>query len=206
MRKEITTDSFYKEFQIQVFNPAGVYIPILERAYKLINYTLSEHSQVLLNGFCATYPIEAAGRVPRDLTNNTFLAFLESYRRHLWEEGYDPMIIWCREQKNQYDIFGNPSSPHWHFVVLLNGNKIRKLRTHKINELWNLHLGIPLDCHGYIDHCKLGTGYPGYMMNRNNLNSIARCFYAISYLAKCTTKEHTPPGVNKFDSSQIPNH
>lgn len=205
MRKTITNDSSYHQYPIQVFDPPGAYVSILERNQKLINYALSKHSRVLVNGFCAKYPVRSEERVPRDLSNDTFLDFLESFRRLLWDNGFDPLIIWCREQENEFDIFGNPAYPHWHFTVLTDGNVNRTLNIFRIHKLWNMHLGLPPDSFGLINQIKFGEHSSGYMMYRDDHDSIARVVKAMSYLSKRKTKELTPSNVRMYDSSQLTN-
>jgi hypothetical protein len=205
MRKTITYDSNYKGFTTQVFDPPGAYISILERALKLIYYALEDHSQVLVNGFCAKYPIDDDPTTYRDYSNKTFLNFLESTRINLLKHDFDPLIIWCREQTQVWDRFGCPHNPHWHFTILSDGNKHLSLHTYHMNKLWNMHLGRPFDARGLIHRSKLGGDYFGYMMRRNNPESIATAYKAISYLSKCTSKEFTPPGSDMYDSSQLPN-
>lgn len=206
MRKKVTYEDKFRQFKIQTFNPPGAYISILCRIYLLINYTLSKHSRVLVNGFCAKYPVDDGQLYTyRDLSNDTFLDFLEEVRDELWDQGFDPIILWCREQENELDEFNNPAHPHWHFTILTDGNVNQSINLFRVHQIWNKYLGLPADAKGYIDQCKLGVDSLGFKMHRDDPPSIARVFRAMSYLSKCKTKELTPAGLRMYGSSEILN-
>ena len=189
MRKILTFEQKYNGYEIQNTRK-GALIGYLDKAHNLLACMLQEHSQVLLNGYCCTYPDDG---IQRDNSNQLFQSFLRKFIDHLRHQGYDPKFIWCREQSSK-------QKPHWHFTVLLNGNKVRYLENRFASNLWNqtINAGNNFGC---LQQSDLGGNMRGMIIKRDDEQGFADAIYKMSYLAKYSSKENVT--YRRYDGSQI---
>lgn len=109
---------------------AGYFTGIMDRIIDRLEHMLDRHSRVLVAHLIVLYPV----CVKADEDNASFLHFIEEYRRFLAMTGYDPHYVWVREKHVS-------PNPHYHLLLLLNGNQIRYCRsTEKAGVLWGCAL------------------------------------------------------------------
>ena len=192
MRKTLTFEQNYKGYEIQN-TQEGALIGCLDKSYNLLTKMLVKHSQVLLNGFCCTYPDDG---IKRDYSNQTFLLFLQKFTDHLRHQGYDPKFIWCREHKQ------GDSKPHWHFTLLLNANKIRYLENSYASNLWNQTINAGNN-YGCLQQTDLGGMMRGMIVKRGDEQGFADAIYKMSYLGKVESKTNIPTDIRRYGSSQL---
>jgi hypothetical protein len=109
--------------------------------------------------------------------------------------------VWCRE-------IGQHCTPHFHVVILLNGNAFCTLGAfelgrdnlfNRVNEAWASALGIyELRNAGLVEFPK----NPFYLLRRDDPESISEFFYRVSYMCKADTK-HYGDGTHGFGSSRV---
>ena len=150
---------------------------ILNRLDKLFSYSINKHNKVFFVRFDVTFPEGFNSTKPNQLISN----FTESLIRCFKRKKYDPYYLWVREQNDS-------NHPHYHYVMLLDGNKIQYANTvwFKAEKLWNKQLDIPLNYKGLIHYCNQFSS--GLMLYRNNPDSLNQAFKWASYLAKNDSK------------------
>jgi len=204
MPKKITYESEHKMHQILADYEQGLscFEEILTVIKDRIDYMVSKHCRVLFIRFDVRYP--ACEGSP--IGNNSFDRFIADFAKYLRYHKLDCHYIWCKE-------FINFNKPHYHMVMLLDGNKTKSIYNHlaKADELWARSLGLPQETKGLIDYCiKASDGSPqenGLMIERNapDFNIMYdRCYQWASYLAKANTKGCGPKFAKEFSCSQIP--
>ena len=172
---------------------------ILVRIIQLLNLYIERHGKVLVVRFDVRYPQS----YPGIYTNSHISAFraklIQKYRR----QGLDPYYMWAREQKTS-------SHPHYHCVLLLNGNLVKSY-SHVFENakiLWSST--IKDSTPGLIHHCNEHPWTPGY---RNGI-MIIRCspdaqftynavVTQLSYLAKMADKRDYGDPWRNFGMSEL---
>ncbi len=150
---------------------------IQEKLNKLFVHTLNKHNKVFLTRFDVRFPNDNVYPNANNLISN----FTESLVRHFKRKKLDPNYLWVREQNDSLN-------PHYHFTLLLDGNKIQhpaKINK-KADELWNLQLGLPQNYRGLIDYCNRISN--GIMVYRHDIDSFISASEWVSYLAKPGSK------------------
>ncbi|WZV02637.1 inovirus-type Gp2 protein [Lentisphaerota bacterium WC36G] len=146
---------------------------------RLLYSCINKHNKVFLVRFDVRYPTSYANI---NIESNSLICnFNESLNRYLKRNNYDPRCIWVREQHES-------SNPHYHFAILLNGNKIQ--RPHKViskaESLWNRQLGLDFDNKGLIEYCNKVSC--GMMIYRDREETHRNALNWVSYLAKVYSK------------------
>ena len=191
MRRVVMFEPVFNGCDIQN-TQQGALIGCLDKSYNLLSAMLDRHSQVLIHGYCCTYPDDG---VSRDASNDTFLAFLGKFTDHLRHRGYDPSVIWCREQS------GN-MKPHWHFALLLDANRARFLENSYASRLWSKVINAD-DNRGCLHQADLGGMMRGMIVKRGDEVAFADAIYKMSYLAKLETKIGIPTGLRRYGGSLL---
>ena len=112
----------------------------------------------------------------------------------------DPQILWTEENNVS-------SAPHYHFILLVNGNAnndYKALLRNTVNPLWKKTINSDND--GLVDYCDK-NGPNGLMITRSSpdvLTQINRCSYQASYLAKIKTKDARGKGCWLMGGSRVP--
>lgn len=181
------------EFNIsEVFPDNRYYIHNIRKGLiTLVNDYIERHSKALATRFTLTFPSEYSID-PAFPYVSRFIAKLIQY---LNRKGYDGRYLYVREQKTG-------EHPHYHFVVLVNGNKIQHPRfvTNAAKKFWNSTLGLDKDKKGYVNYdcCQ--------MIRRNDKNFYEqkeRAFIFLRYLAKVLTKGKKHDGIRNVAMSRI---
>jgi len=114
---------------------------IFEKLIQMLEFYTSTHGKSLVVRFDLKYPEEY-----REVFFNDSIMKFSAYIVQLYKhQGLDPYYMWVREQETSLH-------PHYHFLILLNGNKIRAY--HHVfdtaRHFWGNILGAnPL---GLVDH------------------------------------------------------
>ncbi len=169
--------------------PQDNYNPdILKRNRDLVNYALSNTTQVLLIRLDVRYPVD----YPAPDDNSIFREFIEDYKRYLSNKGYSPLYLWCKE-RNTADHC------HYHVYFLLDGSKLRYMpHLSQAEKIWCYKLNI-LFKKGLIHFCNPN----GTMLRRNDLETVNNCINnVLDYLAKRYTKSKIN-GARDWGSSQF---
>ena len=156
---------------------------------------LERHSKVLVVRFDV--------RFPDDESNRSFSKFQAEFMRKERRAGYDPSYVAVRE------IGEREGHPHYHEVLLVNGNRTQSIHKHieNANTAMNLTLGLDhKDPTGYV-HCstiRKGPLRNGIMIKRGALFSDDEnnAFRQASYLAKESQKD-TPEGMREVFASNL---
>lgn len=115
---------------------------ILTRITELLETFTQKHSKTLVIRFDVHYP-ETYKTTGRNWDIMKFTAVLiQKHKRN----GLDPHYIWVREREKS-------ANPHYHFCLLLNGNKAQKWYhiVEDVEVLW--HLALKADVAGCINYC-----------------------------------------------------
>ena len=173
----------------------GMDTQILKRIDEHLNDALERHSKVLVVRFDV--------RFPNDDSNRSFSKFQAEFMRKERRAGYDPNYIAVRE------IGEREGHPHYHEVLLVNGNKTQSIHKHieNANTAMKLTLGIDHDePTGYIHSCadKHGPLRNGIMIKRDASfpQDENDAFRQASYLAKESQKD-TPEGMREVFASNL---
>ena len=173
----------------------GMDTQILERIDEHLTDALERHSKVLVVRFDV--------RFPDDDSNRSFSKFQAEFMRKERRAGYDPSYVAVRE------IGEREGHPHYHEVLLVNGNKTQSIHKHieNANTAMNLTLGIDQEePTGYIHSCtdKHGPLRNGIMIKRDALfpKDENDAFRQASYLAKESQKD-TPEGMREVFASNL---
>ncbi len=145
----------------------------LSKLEKLFNHTITKHNKVFFVRFDVRFP--DCFNIPNH--NELISNFTESFIRYFKRKKYDPYYLWVREQSES-------NNPHYHFIVLLDGNKIQYANTvwFKAEEVWNKQLLYPPNNKGLINYCN--SFESGKMIHRNKEHTFNQAFKWASYLAK----------------------
>ncbi|WP_082140189.1 YagK/YfjJ domain-containing protein [Desulfovibrio sp. TomC] len=172
---------------------------ILQKLIQMLEFYAGIHGKALVVRFDLKYP-EGYREVYFNDSIMKFSAYIVQFYKN---QGYDPCYMWVREQETSLH-------PHYHFLILLNGNKVRSY--HYVFEtaksFWGNILGVsPL---GLVDHCtkgKDGTFHEnGILLVRSNGNYCERCsdvLRQVSYMAKFDGKGDYLDGLRNFGMSRL---
>lgn len=168
---------------------------ILETIDEHLKDSLERHSKVLVVRFDV--------RFPEDSSNKSFSKFQAEFMRKERRAGYDPSYVAVRE------IGEREGNPHYHEVLLVNGNKTQSIQKHiaNANAAMNLTLGVEHDNPTGLVNCSNITQGPlrnGIMIQRDSLFSDDEnaAFRQASYLAKESQKQ-TPDGMREVFASNL---
>ena len=182
-RSFIVTSNEYRNLSLLKYDGpgAGYHKVILDRIIDRLEFMQQRHSQVLAVHLIVRYPESIIA--PEN--NDCFQYFIEEYRRFLALSGFDP---------------------HYHLLLLLNGNEIRYYRLpDKANQLWyfvlqrNFSISIPTS--GLIHIVPAEYGGYGVMLHRGDEAIKRWAVQWFSYFAKLNTKGDAGRGVREFGSS-----
>ena len=196
-RSFIITSNEYRNLSLLKYDGpgAGYHKVILDRIIDRLEFMQQRHSQVLAVHLIVRYPESIIA--PEN--NDCFQYFIEEYRRFLALSGFDPHYIWVRERHNS-------PNPHYHLLLLLNGNEIRYYRSpDRANQLWyfvlqrNFSISIPTS--GLIHIVPAEYGDYGVMLRRGDEAIKRWAVQWFSYFAKLNTKGDAGRGVREFGSS-----
>lgn len=189
------------------------YTQILQDILERFNHMTQKHNKVLFIRFDLHFPVEYQSNGGNDEVSLLFKLLKENILRH----GIDIQYVWVREQNNNKDM------PHYHGILLLNGNKIQHYFPilEKVAEIWGRIIGSFTG--GYVNYCNHDyqgqSSDNGIMIRRPSSlalggellkqqqefnQSYQHCFAWASYLAKVNQKSCTPFGIRRFNSSRIP--
>ena len=173
----------------------GMDTQILETIDEHLQDALERHSKVLVVRFDV--------RFPEDESNRSFSKFQAEFMRKERRAGYDPSYVAVREVGERED------HPHYHEILILNGNKTRNIHKHieNANAALNLALGVEQNTPtGLIHNCN-GKENPqrnGIMIDRSKLFVFDEdnAFRQASYLAK-ESQKNTPNGMRELFASNL---
>lgn len=190
----------------------GYFKIILDAISDRLEYMLQKHSQVLVVRLVVKFPavINASG------DNDCFQHFIEQLVRYLKlqkhikdrkkRKYYDPHYIWAREHAD------DSHNHHYHAYLIFNRNEMKFFRGLSICEkYWAKSLydfyNYQGKSRGLIHFCKNKIEQAnGAIIKRGCQNDFDSAFTLASYIAKVATKDKTPPNVNIFSASRIPNN
>ncbi len=180
------------EFNInEIFPDNKHYLPNIRRGLiTLVNNYIERHNKAFITRFTLTFPSEY-NIEPSFPYVSRFIAKLIQY---LKRKGYDGQYLYVREQKTS-------EHPHFHFVVLVNGNKVQHPRivTDVAKKFWNLTLAIDKDTNGYVHYdCSQMIRVKSPNFNEQQ----KRTFIFLRYLAKAMTKGKKHDGVRNVAMSR----
>ncbi len=185
---KIISSSYYNGLQINCGynNKLPCYEEYLEKIDSVIAMDLDKHCKILMFRFDLRFPTTLVGSVDYSQLIGDFTVSLMNKLRY---NELDPHYVWVREQHNSMH-------PHFHFLILLNGNKTQNTFYHmrEVCRIW-LKLLEPFGF-GSIDPCKLihlcNNVTDNLMIKRKDILTINKAFYWASYLAKVSTKTINP--------------
>ena len=173
----------------------GMDTQILETIDEHLQDALERHSKVLVVRFDV--------RFPEDESNRSFSKFQAEFMRKERRAGYDPSYVAVRE------VGEREGHPHYHEVLLVNGNNTQSIHKHieNANAAMNLTLGLEHnEPTGLVHSCtdKKGPLRNGIMIHRDALFSDDEndAFRSASYLAKESQKD-TPNGMREVFASNL---
>ena len=172
---------------------------ILEGIINLLIHYSNRHGKTLVVRFDVSFPEVYCGDVGNSAIVSCVAKVVQKYKR----DGLDPFYMWVRERRTS-------ANPHYHCVLLLNGNKVWSY-SHVfsvVERLWGSTIGF--DAGGLIDHCtksKCGVFHEnGILLIRaaNNFqerfNDVVR---QVTYMAKSSGKYEYNDGLRNFGMSRI---
>ena len=172
---------------------------ILDRLIELLNFYIDRHGKVLVVRFDVRYPQSYQAVFSNKHIKSCIAKLRQWYKR----KGYDPYYMWVREMKTSLH-------PHYHCVLLLNGNKKQSFHDIFINSgmLWSST--IKDSTPGLIDHCTQNQHIPGYqngiMIVRARPDAQAQydaVLTQLSYLAKMAGKRDYGDPWRDFGMSEL---
>ena len=173
----------------------GMDTQILETIDDHLKDALERHSKVLVVRFDV--------RFPEDESNRSFSKFQAEFMRKDRRAGFDPSYVAVRE------VGEREGHPHYHEVLLVNGNNTRNIHKHieNANAAMNLTLGLEHDePTGRVHSCtdRKGPLRNGIMIHRDALfaDDENDAFRQASYLAKESQKD-TPNGMREVFASNL---
>jgi len=207
---EVTYENIYKGYTINTNKEKGYgcFIHILNNYHTCLENMKQSHSKVIQIRFDLTYPRDG-GIIPQYEHIQIFnFYFKRSLLRKVIPSGHslDPRLVWTRELHTS-------QVPHFHHLVLLNGNAVQHwYEIVKMAEWqWGLVLGIdPTGLVHYCDKTPDGKKQENGIMYRSDRSEAERLrqenlmYYQASYLAKIRGKEGNQKGAWRSGSTRIP--
>lgn len=195
-RNTITGNQFNgKEILEFKHKKIGMDTKILEAINDRFEDAMERHSKVFVMRFDV--------RFPDDESNQAFSKFQAEFMRKERRAGYDPSYVAVREVGERED------HPHYHEILILNGNKTRNIHKHieNANSALNLVLGLEQDTPSGLIHSCNGKDHlrrNGIMIDRSKLFVFDEndAFRQASYLAKESQKD-TPNGMRELFASNL---
>ena len=172
---------------------------ILNRLIQLLSFYTSKHGKTLVVRCDLKYPTD----YKEVFYNDDIVRFSAYIIQHYKHQGYDPYYMWVREQEASLH-------PHYHFLILLNGNKVRAY--HHVfdtaRSMWGNIIGSSQQ--GLIDHCtrsKNGEQHEnGILLVRSSEDYQQRygeVLRQVSYMAKFDGKGDYLDGLRNFGMSRL---
>ena len=196
-KRNIVKGNSYNGKEILEYKHRGIGMDshILETIDEHLKDSLERHSKVLVVRFDV--------RFPEDSSNKSFSKFQAEFMRKERRAGYDPSYVAVRE------VGEREGNPHYHEVLLVNGNKTQSIQKHiaNANAAMNLTLGVEHDNPTGLVNCskiKQGPLRNGIMIQRDALfpHDENAAFRQASYLAKESQKQ-TPDGMREVFASNL---
>ena len=161
-----------------------------------LDYALSKHSKVMVVRYDLAFPSD----ILYDGHGMFIRSFLNKLRQNLRRRDLDPIDLWVREQNSSIN-------PHFHCVVLLNGNKVQRLYAvlPLIERLWASTIGDYRP--GLVHYCL--TNYDGSKsingcrLTRHDKELYAQCQDWLNYMAKAYSKGNAPPHMREYGGSRL---
>ena len=172
---------------------------IFDRLIQLLDFYIAKHGKVLVVRFDIRYPQS----YPSVLSNDHIQTCIKNVRQLYKRIGYDPYYMWTREQKTSLH-------PHYHCVLLLNGNKVQSFSHvfEHAERFWANAIGDLTT--GLIDHCMANPWMSGYqngiMLIRASPNvqvTYDSVVVQLSYLAKMADKRDYGDPWRNFGMSEL---
>lgn len=203
MPKAITYNSTYHKSPILVYpdQQLGCQEDILQSLEKLFIHMTNKYSKVLFIRFDVRYPVNyQLQKIP---ANKLFSSFMAALARYYQRQGYDPHYLWAREESEGLN-------PHYHVVLMLDGHKSKFYMPvlKKAEELWRYQLN--QNAKGLIFYCNQDNNgnsqENGICIRKDRADYweiYKRCFRWASYLAKASSKKHTPYYTRQYGLSRL---
>lgn len=180
----------------------GCITSILDNYQKHLAHMIASHSKVMQVRFDLHYPNDGTIVPNRQHIYNFNYNLKRKLQRETIIGGHrvDPQILWTEE-------INSSTAPHYHFLLLANGNaknNYKELLKNTVNPLWKNTINSDND--GLVDYCDK-NGPNGLMITRSSpdvLTQINRCSYQASYLAKIKTKDARGKGCWLMGGSRVP--
>ncbi len=211
---QTTNQAYFNDLPINngCFSNLECYSAILQDILNRFRLMTMRHNKVLFVRFDLHFPYGYECEGFNQELSEFFKLFKEFYTR----KGIDTHYIWVREQSNSNNL------PHYHCVVLFDGNKIQKYYPvlEKVVDIWARVIGA--DGNGLVNFCNkdyngwkvengiiiyrpssLATGERLYEQKRRYAEDFEKCFKWASYLAKVNQKQDTPFSARRFGVSRI---
>ena len=172
----------------------GMDTKILEAISNRFEDAMDRHSKVFVMRFDI--------RFPKDDSNQTFSKFQAEFMRKERRAGYDPSYVAVREEGER------EGHPHYHEILIVNGNKTQSTHKHIENANAALNLVLELEQNtisGLIHNCNgKDKQRNGIMIDRSKLfiSEENDAFRQASYLAKESQKD-TPDGMRELFASNL---
>ena len=160
----------------------------------LLDQYHQKHSRIFPIRFDLHYPKDSIAQGDNTNISRCMAKIVQKFKR----KGYDPAYAWVREQ-------GTSHNPHYHCILLLNGQKKRN-----INEVYDVATRlwsntIKSDSSGLLDKCNK-RGMNGVMINRSDSDhpvQIGNVLRQMSYMAKPMDKGEVKDGLRDFGMSRL---
>ena len=202
----ITYDKTYNGLQINtdLNKGQGCITSILDSYQIHLIYMINAHSKVMQVRFDLHYPTDGSIVPTRKHIHDFNYNLKRKLQRKKVVGGHkvDPQLLWTGETNTSY-------FPHYHFILLVNGNAINNywdLLDSIVRPLWEKAIGVSNNT-GLVDYCDK-AGPNGLMIIRPSspefLIQLNRCSYQASYLAKVKTKETRGKGNWLTGGSRVP--
>lgn len=207
MRRACTYDSTYQGLSINTDHEKGYgcYHNVLDSYSNILNYMCNNHCKVFQCRFDLRYPHGYSFGYSKDHIS-VFFEYMKKYfhRNYCSSHNVDFKYLWS------VDVKYEQSAPHYHCVVLVNGNAIRNATVifERACHYWKLAINSNSD--GLVHFCL--KDYKGdnqengllYIRNNDDANSVLnKMAYQVSYLAKTRDKVGLPDRAHYFGSSRI---
>ncbi len=209
-----TNESYFKGLPVNNGKSCNLYNYeiILHKIKDTFDYMISKHNKVLFIRFDLHFPYGYQG----DGTNKELSDFLRLFKEYYTRHGIDVHYIWVREQSETKSI------PHYHCVVLFDGNKIQKYFSvlERASAVWSRIVGFTAE--GLVNYCNrdyngkrvengimirrpssIATGERLQELEAEFRSDYEKCFRWASYLAKVNQKSMTPYSVRRFGTSGV---
>ncbi len=160
---------------------------------ELVNAYRARHSKVFMTRFDLQYHQDTQ----RGQDNKDIQRCMASVAKNLKRKHLDPAYIWAREQRESHN-------PHYHLLVLVNGNKTQYAKTiyDVVNSNW---LSATNQTGGGLVHrCKEENGKLWGEMLRRGEEPTEWSMGKLTYLCKPQAKGERNDGLRDFGMSRIP--